>query len=192
MGPGNAGTGSATESAWLNEEANVTGPDTPPVLPEYGGSADRGVVGSVGEHSPAAGDVVEALRAEHDKLHGVFEEVRALVRTQDVEALRLRWGGVVRELVEHETAEGRVVLPAAERAGEDLSAVRRSADDLLERLRRHDALTADDVDPQEVEQVLDRVAEHLRTVDDVVVPLLERLPAQEQMQLGEDLRQVMG
>ncbi len=39
--------------------------ERPDVGPAYGGSADTGVVSSVGEHDPAAGDVVNALIAEH-------------------------------------------------------------------------------------------------------------------------------
>ena len=171
--------------------------DVPPV-PEYAGSADSGVVNSVDEHAGAAGDIVDALRAEHDKLSGVFEEVLTLVRAGDGDALRLRWGGVVRELAEHVAAEGRVVLPAAQSAagagtGSDaLAEVRREQQELLDVLSEHDAFTADGVPPEQVGDVVARTAAHLRQVDAVVLPLLEQLPADERMRLGEDLRQVKG
>lgn len=175
--------------------------DVPPV-PEYAGSADSGVVSSVDEHAGAAGDIVDALRAEHSKLSGVFEEVLELVRAGNADALRLRWGGVVRELAEHEAAEGRVVLPAAQEAaragagagaGSDaLEDVRRAQQELLDLLGEHDAFTAEGVTPEQVGDVVEHAAAHLRQVDVVVLPLLEQLPADERMRLGEDLRQVKG
>ena len=176
----------------------MTGPDPmqegPDVGPEYGGSADPGVVSSVAEHAPAAGDVVDALRAEHGKLQAVFEEMLALVRAGDEQGLRIRWGGVVRELLEHEVAEQRVVLPAAEQVeGVDaVEQIRRRQQQVVDRLRDHDTLTPDDVSPHAIEEAIGLASAHLRAVDDVVVPLLERLPADERMRLGEDLRQVMG
>jgi hemerythrin superfamily protein len=180
----------------LPEEESVTDPahDIPPVTPEYGGTADEGVVSSVGEHAGAAGDVVDALRAEHDKLHGVFEELRRLLDAGDEQALRLRFGGVVREVLEHEAAEARVVLPAAEQVSGQGSVeeVRRRSQEVVRRLQRYDEMTADDLPPGDVAEVVDLTSEHLRTVDAVVLPLLEQLPAEERMRLGEDLRQVMG
>jgi hemerythrin superfamily protein len=176
----------------------VTGPTDPgqdPVVgPEYGGSADRGVVSSVGEHAPAAGDVVDAVVAEHRKLSGVFDEVLALVRADDRQSLALRWGGVVRELLEHEAAEERVVLPAAEHVGgaEPVAQVRRSAQTLRDRVARYDTITVDEVDPQDVAEAIAVASDHLRAVDAAVVPLLQQLPGDERARLGEDLRQVMG
>ena len=179
----------------------MTSPDpflgVPPV-PEYAGSADSGVVDSVDEHAGAAGDIVDALRAEHAKLSGVFDEVLELVRAGNRDALRLRWGGVARELAEHAAAEGRVVLPAAEQAtpaqaGPDaLEQVRREQQELLDLLGEHDAFTADGIPPEQVRDVVARAAAHLERVDSVVLPLLEQLPADERMRLGEDLRQVKG
>jgi len=168
--------------------------DTPTVGPEYGGSADGGVVSSVGEHAPAAGDVVDAVVAEHRKLRGVFEEVLALVQAGDHHAVALRWGGTVRELMEHEAAEDRVVLPAAEQVGgaEALVEVRRGQQELRERISAHDSFTVEHVDPQDVAEAVALATRHFAAVDDTVVPLLEQLPADERMRLGEDLRQVMG
>lgn len=175
----------------------MTGPERSPGtpdLPDYAGSADTGVVGSVGDHAAAAGDVVQALGAEHTKLRGLFDEMMQLVRTDDRDALRLRWGGVVRELVEHEAAEARVVLPAAENAAGAgaVADVRRGQQELLDRLQAHDAFTADDVSPQDVAEAIDAAAAHLDLVDSAVLPLLQQLPADERGRLGEDLRQVMG
>lgn len=174
--------------------ASNPGPDGPTLDAEYAGSADSGVVGSVGKRAPAAGDVVQVLRAEHTKLQHVLDEMAGLARSDDREALRLRWGGVARELVEHEAAQSRVVLPAAENAvGADAVAdVRRGQQQLLDRLQAHDAFTADDVGPQEVASVIDLASEQLRLVDRVLVPVLQQLPADERQRLGEDMRQVMG
>jgi hemerythrin superfamily protein len=164
------------------------------VGPEYAGSADRGVVSSVGEHDRAAGDVVDAISHEHTKLQRLLDEMQALSERGEVEALRLRWGGVVRELLEHEVAEARVALPAAERVdGVGAAAeLRRRSDEVVALLRQHDAFTPDDVAISYVQQTTDAVREHLRTVDDVLLPVLSRLPADERARLGEDLRQVMG
>lgn len=167
--------------------------DPTPVIPEYGGSADTGIVSSVPEHDPAAGDVVDAVLTEHRKLAGVFDELRGLADAGDEGALRLRWGGVVRELLEHEAAEQRVVLPAADTVGGEGSKaeVAQRSQELMDLLSRYDELNTD-VTPDQVRSAVDAAAEHLGTVDDVVVPLLRQLPADERMRLGEDLRQVMG
>jgi hypothetical protein len=193
------------DAAGPDRGADVTSPDPSldmPPVPEYAGSADSGVVSSVDEHAGAAGDIVDALGAEHGKLRGVFDEVLELVRVGNADALRLRWGGVARELAEHAAAEGRVVLPAAQEAagagtgagaGSDaLEEVGRAQQELLSLLGEHDAFTADGVTPEQVGDVVERVAAHLRQVDAVVLPLLAQLPAAERMRLGEDLRQVKG
>lgn len=181
-----------TEQA-VPDPTDPTPLDPVPVVPEYAGSADTGIVSSVGEHDPAAGDVVDAVLAEHRKLDGVFAELLELADTGDEGALRLRWGGVVRELLEHEAAERRVVLPAAETVGGEGSTaeVAQRQQELMDLLGRYDELNAD-VTADEVRSAVDAAAEQLRTVDDVVVPLLQQLPADERMRLGEDLRQVMG
>ncbi len=167
--------------------------DVSAVIPEYGGSADVGVVSSVGEHDPAAGDVVDVVRSEHRKLEGVFEELLRLADDGELDGLRVRWGGVVRELLEHEAAQHRVVLPAVEQvAGTGaVSEVRTRQQELMDRLLPYDELNAE-VAPDEVRACIEAATAHLRTVDDVVVPLLQRLPADERMRLGEDLRQVTG
>ena len=177
----------------MSEQAVPEPLDPVPVVPEYAGSADTGVVSSVGEHDGAAGDVVDVVLAGHRKLDGVFAELLALADAGDEAALRLRWGGVVRELLEHEAAERRVVLPAAEEVAGQGAAVEvgQRQQELMDRLSRYDQLNAD-VSADEVRAAVDAAAEQLRTVDDVIVPLLRQLPADERMRLGEDLRQVMG
>ncbi len=168
--------------------------ERPEVGPAYGGSADTGVVSSVGEHDPAAGDVVNALIAEHAKLQRLLDEVQSLSERGDVQTLRLRWGGIVRELLEHEVAQATVALPAAERV-EGIGAaaeLRRRSDEVVALLREHDAFTPDDVALDHVTQTAEAVREHLRTMDDVLLPLLAALPADDRARLGEDLRQVMG
>jgi hypothetical protein len=173
----------------------MTGSPDPEVGPAYAGAADQGVVSSVGPDDPAAGEVVEAVDSEHSKIDRVLAEMLLLADAGDTGALRLRWGGVVREILEHEAAERRVVLPAVEGAGGEhaaaLADLRRDQDALLERLGQHDELNAD-VSPDEVRTMVGEVRVYLARVDEVVRPLLERLPADERAQLGEDLRQVKG
>ncbi len=172
---------------------NVDG-ERPDVGPAYGGSADAGVVSSVGEHDPAAGDVVEALTAEHAKLQRLLDEVQSLAGRGDYQTLRVRWGGIVRELLEHEVAQTTVALPAAERVEGTGATVelRRRSEEVVALLREHDAFTPDDVALDRVTQTAEAVREHLRTMDDVLLPLLAALPADDRARLGEDLRQVMG
>jgi hypothetical protein len=160
--------------------------------PGYSASPDAGGVSS-GQTAPAAGDVVELLAAEHRTLHQVFEEVLDLVRGGDEHAVRLRWGGVVRELLEHEVAEERVALPAAADLtdGAVVEEIRRRSQALRERLRDHAAFT-DEVAPDDVAAVIALATEHMRTVDTVVVPLLQVLAPDERRRLGAELRQVMG
>lgn len=163
--------------------------DPAPVLPDYAGSADRGVVESVGEHDAAAGDVVDALSAEHRKLEGVFTEVQGLLDAHDEQGLRLRWGGIVREVLEHLVAEQRVVLPAVE--GEPVAQVQEATEQLVQRLRGQDELTSQ-ASPDEVRQAVQAIRQHVRSLDEQVLPLLQALPADARMRLGEDLRQVAG
>ncbi len=168
--------------------------DGPDVGPEYAGSADRGVVSSVGEHDPEAGDIVDVISQEHAKLLRLLDEAQALAGRGEVETLQLRWGGIVRELLEHEVAEARVALPAAERVdGMGAAAeLRRRSDEVVALLREHDAFTPDSAAVAQVGQTTEAVREHLRTVDEVLLPVLSRLPADDRARLGEDLRQVMG
>ncbi len=168
--------------------------ERPDVGPAYGGSADIGVVSSVPEHDPAAGDVVDVLTAEHAKLQRLLDEAQSLSDCGDVQTLRLRWGGIVRELLEHEVAQATVALPAAERVEGIGSAaeLRRRSDEVVALLREHDAFTPDDVALNHVTQTAEAVREHLKTMDDILLPLLAALPADERARLGEDLRQVMG
>jgi hypothetical protein len=116
------------------------------------------------------------------------------VRADDEQALRLRWGGVVRELVEYEAAQRRVVLPATEDipGATGLDEVRRRGQELADRLGEHDAFTPDDVSVQNIAEVAELAGQQLRAVDAVVLPLLAQLPSDHRMRFGEDLRQVMG
>ena len=137
---------------------------------------------------------MQVLTAEHAKLQRLLEEVQSRSERGDVQELRLRWGGIVRELLEHEVAEATVALPAAERVeGVRLAAeLRRRSDEVVALLREHDAFTPDDVALSRVVQTAEAVREHLRTIDDVLLPMLRALPADDRARLGEDLRQVMG
>ena len=163
--------------------------DAAPVVPEYAGVPDTGVVSSVGEHAAAAGDVVDVVTGEHAKLEGVFREVLELVEAEDRAALRVRWGGVVRELLEHERAQERVVLPAVDASVAEQ--VRARSGELVARLQEQDALNSD-APPEQVRETIELARAHLQAVDEAVVPLLRELPAAERMRLGEDVRQVVG
>lgn len=167
----------------------MTSTDPTEVGPAYGGTADAGVASSVGADDPAAGEIAGALDSEHRKIERVLGE---LTGSSDAETARLRWGGVVREILEHEMAERRVVLPAVEQLAPDQVAdLRRDQNRLIDELGRYDALNAD-ASPEQIRSAADLVLAHLRTMDEVLGPLLERLPADERTRLGEDLRQVKG
>jgi hypothetical protein len=139
--------------------------EDPPVGPPYGGAADSGVVSSVGEYAPEALDAMAFLQAEHRKLESVLDEVAEQLEQEGLDAVRLRWGGVVRETLEHAVAE--------ERVGEQDS-------------------VNPEVDADQLRQTIDLVREHTRRVEAVVLPALQQLPPARLMALGEDLRQVMG
>jgi hypothetical protein len=163
--------------------------EDPPIVLPYAGAEDEGVVESVPEHDPAAGDAVDFLRHEHSKLEAVLEEILAQLDAQGLDAARMRWGGVVRETLEHAVAEERVVwaaLPPGAVAG-----VRDQQAKLLAELRDQDALNPD-VDASRMRATVELVREHARQVADVVLPGLAQLPAARRMALGDDLRQVMG
>lgn len=167
----------------------------PVPLPAYGGSADTGVEQSVDTGSGAAGDLVQVLDAEHRKLERLFAEVEQLLDARDLEGLRRRWGGIVRELLEHETAEEHVVWPLVRGPhgpeNEDLAAEHARQEGLRARLLDHDALNPD-VEPTAVREILQLAREHLRGKDAALLPVVSRLPADQLRTLGEDFRQVKG
>jgi hypothetical protein len=77
---------------------------------------------------------------------------------------RAALGGVAREVLEHEAAEERVVLPAAEQAAgaDPLDQVRPSRQALRDRVGRCDAIGVDEVDPQDMADALALASGHLR------------------------------
>jgi hypothetical protein len=158
------------------------------VTPEFAGSADTGVVDSVGEHHPRAGDAADVLRAELDKLLALHDEVVGMLVAGALEEFAQRWYGVVRETLEFEAALARVVVP--ELGGADLPD---GADPqaLVERLRAYDELnTGRSAD--ELRGAADENLEALRAQQRSLLPAVERLEADVRERLGEDLRQVMG
>lgn len=163
--------------------------EDPPIVLPYAGAADEGVVESVPEHDPAAGDAVDFLRHEHGKLEAVVEEVLEQLDNHGLDAARMRWGGVVREALEHAVAEERVIWGAL--PPDALSGVREQQARLLADLRDQDALNPD-VDAARIRGTVQLVREHARGVSDVVLPALAQLPAPRRMALADDLRQVMG
>ncbi len=162
-----------------------------PGMPEYAGRADHGMESSLPQGAPALGDIVEAVTAEHDKLDGLLDEVVALASGEQHGDLRLRWFGVVRELLEFEAAQERVVWPVVGDDGE-LGAEHERHRRLIERLVTQDELLDREVDPQEVVEIAQSARRHLASGLEALVPLLQRLPADERRELGKDLRQVMG
>lgn len=165
----------------------MTRPDEPPTtldvaaaLPPYAGSADPAA-------AAAAGDIVELMRDEHRKLDGLYGEVVGGLEQGDLEGVRRRLGGIVRETLEHEAAVRRVVDPAVEVPAEH----REHREALMARLLDYDALNPD-VDPGAVRQLAALVQEHLGREAETVVPRLGELPVEQRQRLGEDLRQVMG
>src|SRR5919199_5176925 len=86
-------------------------PEAGGVAPEFGGSADEGIVSSVPEHDPMAGDAAGLLRAELGKLYDLFGDLVALLDNGELDQVAQRLYGVVRETLEFEAALQRVVVP---------------------------------------------------------------------------------
>jgi hypothetical protein len=162
------------------------------VTPEFAGSADTGVVDSVGEHHPMAGDAADVLRAELGKLLALHDEVVAMLVAGALEEFAQRWYGVVRETLEFEAALARVVVPelGSDPGSNDLPD---GADPgaLVERLRPYDELNSGR-SADELRRVADENVETLRAQQRSLLPAVERLDADVRERLGEDLRQVMG
>lgn len=160
-----------------------------PMLPPYAGAADEGVVSSVPEHDPSAGDVVDVLRDEHDKLGALLAELREQLAAEGPDAVRPRWGGFVREALEHAVAEERVVWEVLSESA------RRALQEHQQRLRvlltDQDSLHPD-VTPDRVDASGALLQAHARQVTELVLPELSALDAAQRMALGEDFRQVMG
>lgn len=159
--------------------------------PEYGGTADPGLRSSVPQDDAVLGDVVAFVESEHAKLESLLSTMVALAQRGPHQDLEQRWFGVVRELLEFETAEERVVWPEVGDdgpLGEEHERQRR----LLERLQGEDELLDRSVDPQSVIDVSKQAVEHLQGERAVLLPALRALPEDQRRRLGEDMRQTMG
>ncbi len=161
----------------------------PAGVPEFAGSADSGVVDSVGEHHPMAGDAADLLQAELGKLHGLYGDVVALVDAGRLEEFGERWFGVVRETLEFEAALGRVVVPEVPDAAAELGDAAPPA--LVERLRAYDEMNSDR-SPDVLRGAAAETVQALRDQERVLLPAVQRLAVDVRDRLGEDLRQVMG
>ena len=160
------------------------------VAPEFGGSPDVGVVSSVPEHDPMAGDAGRLLQAELRKLYDLFGELVALLDSGELDQVGQRFFGVVRECLEFEAALQRVVAPeVADAAGQLPDDARPAA--LVERLQAYDELNSDR-SPDVLRGLAVGTVEQLRTQEQVLLPAVQALPADARDRLGEDLRQVMG
>jgi len=160
------------------------------VLPEFAGSADSGVVESVGEHHPMAGDAAGLVRAELGKLYDLYGDLVALLDAGEVDEVGERWFGVVRETLEFEAALGRVVLPEVGGAADALPDQARPAA-LLERLQAYDELNSDR-SPDVLRGVATETVEALQAQERGLLPAVGALADDVRDRLGEDLRQVMG
>jgi hypothetical protein len=165
-------------------------PEAAGVAPEFGGSADGGVVASVPEHDPMAGDAAGLLRAELGKLNGLFGELVALLDAGELDEVDQRFFGVVRETLEFQAALGRVVVPEVpDAAGQLPDRARPGA--LVERLQAYDELNSDR-SPDVLRGLAVETVEALREQERALLPAVEGLDADLRDRLGEDLRQVMG
>src|SRR5919205_3878823 len=95
-------------------------PEAGGVAPEFGGSADEGIVASVPEHDPMAGDAAGVLHAELGKLYDLYGDLVALLDNGELDQVGQRFYGVVRETLEFEAALQRVVVPEVADAAADL------------------------------------------------------------------------
>ena len=160
------------------------------VAPEFGGSADGGIVASVPEHDPMAGDAAGVLHAELNKLYDLFGELVALLDNGELDQVGQRFYGVVRETIEFEAAVDRVVVPEVpDAAGRLPDGARPRA--LVERLQVYDELNSDH-SPDVLRGLAVETVEELRAQQQVLLPAVQALAAGVRDRLGEDLRQVMG
>jgi hypothetical protein len=165
-------------------------PEAGGVAPEFGGSADTGVVESVPEHDPMAGDAARLVRAEFGKLDSLFGDLVALLDASRLDEVDQRFYGVVRETLEFEAALGRVVVPEVpDAAGQVPDGARPAA--LVERLQAYDELNSDR-SPDVLRGTAVETVEALRAQQRILLPAVEALDAELRDRLGEDLRQVMG
>lgn len=160
-----------------------------PDLPAYAGREDTGVRESGGSASGTAGDVVDLLGAEHARIEGIVDELSGHLDAGDTERAQLRFGGLVRQVLELQAAEGRVVWPAV---GDDaLRELRQRGEELRGRLGQHDELNASP-SPDELRALGEQLRGYVRAEAEQLVPVLRALSADERGRLGEDMRQVMG
>jgi hypothetical protein len=160
------------------------------VAPEYAGSADEGVVSSVPEHDPMAGDAEGVVRAELEKLFDLYGDIVALLDNGRLDEVERRWFGVIRETLEFEAALGRVVVPEVPQAVDALpERARPSA--LVQRLTAFDELNAD-LSPDAVRSTATDTVQDLEAQRRELLPAVAALAGDVRDRLGEDLRQVMG
>ena len=165
-------------------------PEAGGVAPEFGGSADVGVVASVPEHDPMAGDAAGLLHAELNKLYDLFGDLVALLDNGELDQVGQRFYGVVRETLEFEAALERVVVPeVADAAGQLPDGARPAA--LVERLQAYDELNSDR-SPDVLRGLAVETVQELRAQEQVLLPAVQALDVDVRDRLGEDLRQVMG
>src|SRR5690348_10231280 len=160
------------------------------VAPEYAGTADIGVVSSVPEHDPMAGDAEGVVRAELAKLFDLYGDVVALLDNGRLDEVGQRWFGVIRETLEFEAALDRVVAPEVPQAVEALPERARPAA-LVQRLQAFDELNAD-LSPDTVRGTATETVEDLEAQRRELLPAVGALAGDVRDRLGEDLRQVMG
>ena len=165
-------------------------PEAGGVAPEFGGSADTGVVDSVPERDPMAGDAASLVRAELGKLYDLYGDMVALLDAGDLEQVDQRFFGVVRETLEFEAAVERVVVPEVGDAVGQLPDDARPAA-LVERLQAYDELNSDR-SPDVLRGLAVETVEELRAQEQVLLPAVQALDVGVRDRLGEDLRQVMG
>ena len=165
-------------------------PESAGVGPEFGGSADGGVVASVPEHDPMAGDAAGVLGTELRKLYGLFGDLVALLDAGELDQVGRRFYGVVRETLELQAALERVVVPeVTDAAGRLPDDARPGA--LVERLQAYDELNSER-SPEVLRGVAVGTVESLRAQERALLPALQALAVDVRDRLGEDLRQVMG
>ncbi len=165
-------------------------PEAGGVAPEFGGSADEGVVSSVPEHDPMAADAASLMRAELVKLYDLYGDLVALLDARELEQVGQRFYGVIRETLEFQAALVRVVVPEVPDAVGDLPDAAAPAA-LVERLQAYDELNSDH-SPDVVRGLATETVEVLRAQEQVLLPAVQALPADVRDRQGEDLRQVMG
>src|SRR5215207_3922581 len=149
----------------------MTNSEDATVCPEHAGAADAGVISSVGGGGPGRRRHRRRGRQRAPQDRAGAGRGRAARRRRRHRRPAAALGGVVREILEHEAAERRVVFPAVEGWAADAleGGVRYEQTRLVDLLGRYDALNPE-VTPDDARTAIGAVMAYERSVDESSSP----------------------